>query len=126
LPPPWGLLNTPVKQGLINLTHKTLPLEGARLDHYCHASKFFKNNKVMFKSLKLYTMYMNELALWRRITAGILLLVPWVFYMVYPAYNMAKPELGGVPFFYWFQTLWLVITAVLSLIGVLLLYPSKR
>ncbi len=82
--------------------------------------------KVMLKNLKRYTMYMSELALWRRITAGILLLVPWVFYMVYPAYNMAKPELGGVPFFYWFQTLWLVITAVLSLIGVLLLYPSKR
>ncbi|MFP3287604.1 MAG: DUF3311 domain-containing protein [Acidilobus sp.] len=31
----------------------------------------------------------------------------------YPAYNYASPELLGVPFFYWFQTLWLAISAVL-------------
>jgi len=43
-PPIVGLLNTPVKQELINLTHKTPlrgatpPLEGARLDHFVIAS----------------------------------------------------------------------------------------
>ncbi|WP_054857900.1 DUF3311 domain-containing protein [Vulcanisaeta sp. JCM 16159] len=63
---------------------------------------------------------------WRKVVAGILLVIPWILYTLLPIYNMVQPELGGVPFFYWFQTLWLVISSILFITAVLLLYPSKR
>mgnify|MGYP001626166210 FL=1 len=63
---------------------------------------------------------------WRKFVAGILFVIPWVLYTLLPIYNTIQPELGGVPFFYWFQTLWLLISAILFVIGVLLLYPGKR
>jgi hypothetical protein len=43
----------------------------------------------------------------------LLLAVPFVALLWVPSYNSIEPALGGVPFFYWYQFLWLVITAVL-------------
>lgn len=31
-----------------------------------------------------------------------------------PLYNAVEPRLAGVPFFYWFQFFWIVVTAVLT------------
>ncbi|WP_291999974.1 DUF3311 domain-containing protein [Caldivirga sp.] len=67
----------------------------------------------------------SNIGLGRRVAAAILFIVPWVFYLVLPVYNRVNPEVGGVPFFYWFQTLWLVIAAVLSLIGVFLIHGGE-
>jgi len=53
---------------------------------------------------------MGGLTTGEKVAIAVLLLIPVVFYM---AYNYASPELLGVPFFYWFQTLWLAISAVL-------------
>ncbi len=64
-------------------------------------------------------------ATWRKVIAGILFAISWIFYLI-PTYNTAQPTLGGVPFFYWFQTLWLLISSILFIIAVLLLYPGKR
>lgn len=47
------------------------------------------------------------------IIAGILILIPFVIYMILPLYNFDAPEILGFPFFYWFQTLMLVICAIL-------------
>ena len=33
-----------------------------------------------------------------------------------PFYNFKAPEFIGIPFFYWFQLLWIVITAILMAI----------
>ena len=33
-----------------------------------------------------------------------------------PFYNKAEPELLGIPFFYWFQLLWVIVSAVLTAI----------
>ncbi len=44
-----------------------------------------------------------------------LLLLPLVLLWV-PAYNRLEPALGGIPFFYWYQMAWIVITAVLTFI----------
>ena len=41
-----------------------------------------------------------------------LLLVPFVSLWV-PFFNRATPALGGIPFFYWYQMAWIVITSVL-------------
>lgn len=43
----------------------------------------------------------------------ILLFVPLVLLWV-PFYNRIEPTLAGVPFFYWYQMAWVVITAFLT------------
>ncbi|MGN6517636.1 MAG: DUF3311 domain-containing protein [Rhizomicrobium sp.] len=43
----------------------------------------------------------------------LLLIVPFIGCLWVPFYNRALPELGGVPFFYWDQVLWVVLTAVI-------------
>ena len=49
----------------------------------------------------------------------LLLLVPFVAVLAVPLYNRIEPELWGVPFFYWYQMLWIPLGAVL-------LYPVYR
>ncbi len=44
----------------------------------------------------------------------ILLLVPFVGTLWVPFYDSAEPRLGGVPYFYWYQFLWIVIGAVIT------------
>jgi hypothetical protein len=40
-----------------------------------------------------------------------LLFAPCVIALAAPLYNSSSPELAGVPFFYWFQLLLIVISA---------------
>jgi hypothetical protein len=51
--------------------------------------------------------------------ARLLLIVPFVAVLWVPFYNSREPVLAGVPFFYWYQMLWIVL-------GALLLYPAYR
>ena len=44
---------------------------------------------------------------------GILIIIPIVVLAAVPLYNRVEPTFLGMPFFYWFQTLWLVIATVL-------------
>jgi len=46
-----------------------------------------------------------------RYLARILLLAPFVAVLWPPFYNRAEPAIAGVPFFYWYQMLWVVLTA---------------
>ncbi|MCH4815227.1 MAG: DUF3311 domain-containing protein [Saccharolobus sp.] len=57
----------------------------------------------------------------KSILAGILLLIPFIAYFAIPTYNKVEPDLGGLPFFYWYQTLWLAISTILFSIAALLL-----
>jgi hypothetical protein len=43
----------------------------------------------------------------------LLLLVQFVFLLWPSYYNRIEPSLGGIPFFYWYQMLWVIISAVL-------------
>ncbi len=44
----------------------------------------------------------------------LLLLIPFIA-LCWPAfYNMTNPELVGIPFFYWYQLAWIVITAIIT------------
>ena len=45
----------------------------------------------------------------------VLLLPPLVLLWV-PSYNRIEPSLAGIPFFYWYQMAWVVLTAGLTLI----------
>ncbi|MEM3851653.1 MAG: DUF3311 domain-containing protein [Methanomassiliicoccales archaeon] len=55
------------------------------------------------------------------IVAAVLLVIPTVVLLDVPLYNKVNPELAGVPFFWWFQGLWLVIAAIMYLGAALIL-----
>jgi Protein of unknown function (DUF3311) len=45
--------------------------------------------------------------------ARLLLLIPFVAVLWVPFYNSVEPTLSGVPFFYWYQLLWIILGAVI-------------
>lgn len=47
--------------------------------------------------------------------AYLLLLIPYAAMLWVPSYNRVEPTLAGIPFFYWYQLLWIVIGAVILL-----------
>jgi hypothetical protein len=47
---------------------------------------------------------------------ALLLLLPFIGLLWIPFYNQAEPSLFGFPFFYWYQLLWVPITALLTFI----------
>ena len=49
-----------------------------------------------------------------------LLLIPFVATLWLPFYAHAEPRIGGFPFFYWYQLLWVVLAAVVVWIVLLL------
>ena len=42
-----------------------------------------------------------------------LLALPFVALLWVPFYNAIEPTLWGIPFFYWYQFLWVILTSVL-------------
>ena len=45
------------------------------------------------------------------VIAGLLLAIPTIVLLILPMYNRVNPTFLGLPFFYWFQGLWLFIAA---------------
>jgi hypothetical protein len=43
----------------------------------------------------------------------LLLFVPFVALLCVPFYNSIEPVLWGIPFFYWYQFLWVFLTSAL-------------
>jgi Protein of unknown function (DUF3311) len=46
----------------------------------------------------------------------LLLLLPFIVLLWPPFYNFRDPTFIGIPFFYWFQLLWVIIAAVITAI----------
>jgi uncharacterized RDD family membrane protein YckC len=44
-----------------------------------------------------------------------LLVIPFIAMLWVPFYNRLEPEWNGIPFFYWYQLLWILIGAALVL-----------
>jgi Protein of unknown function (DUF3311) len=44
----------------------------------------------------------------------LLLIVPFIGTLWVPFYNQIEPSIGGVPFFYWYQFLWIPIGASIT------------
>ena len=42
------------------------------------------------------------------------LLLPFIAMLWVSSYNRVSPELFGFPFFYWYQLLWVIISAALA------------
>lgn len=51
-----------------------------------------------------------------------LLLVPYLALIWVPFYNRALPQIAGIPFFYWYQLLWIPLSA--AVLGVV--YLAER
>jgi len=45
--------------------------------------------------------------------ARLLLLIPFVAVLWVPFYDSVQPTLVGIPFFYWYQLLWIILDAVI-------------
>jgi hypothetical protein len=43
---------------------------------------------------------------------NLLLLIPFIALLWVPLYNRIEPELFGIPFFYWYQFLWVILTSM--------------
>lgn len=54
----------------------------------------------------------------------LLLVLPFVGTLVPPFYNHARPPLFGIPFFYWYQLAWVLVTA--ALLGVVVVMTRER
>ncbi|MGB5948676.1 MAG: DUF3311 domain-containing protein [Parvibaculum sp.] len=44
-----------------------------------------------------------------------LVFLPFVAVLWVPFYNSHEPALAGIPFFYWFQFVWIIIGAALTI-----------
>lgn len=60
------------------------------------------------------------------VIAGILLAAAIVLPLVPQLYSFDAPRLGGMPFFYWYQLLWVPISAALSGIAYWLVTTEDR
>ena len=45
----------------------------------------------------------------------LLLLIPYAAMMWVPSYNRIEPMVAGIPFFYWYQMLWIVLGAAVMI-----------
>ncbi len=57
---------------------------------------------------------------------AILILIPSIVNLLVPLYNKDMPEIIGIPFFYWFQTIWLVICSGFYLAFALLVKKEEE
>jgi hypothetical protein len=53
-----------------------------------------------------------------------LLLPPFIGTLCVPIYNHARPPLFGIPFFYWYQLAWVLVTA--GLLGLFVALTRER
>lgn len=54
----------------------------------------------------------------------VLLVLPFIGTLIPPLYNHARPALFGMPFFYWYQLAWVIVTGVL--LGVFVAATRER
>lgn len=58
----------------------------------------------------------------RVLWARLLLILPFIAMLWVSSYNTAEPMVAGIPFFYWYQLLWVLIGAAL----IALVYAVER
>jgi len=60
------------------------------------------------------------------VAAGILILIPVVALLWVGSYTKETPRLGGFPFFFWYQLMWVFLTAILSWVAYLLVRAARQ
>lgn len=61
-----------------------------------------------------------------RVLAGLSLAVPVVALLWVSSYTKLAPTLGGMPFFYWYQVLWIPVSALFTGTAYLLLRRDEK
>jgi uncharacterized membrane protein len=61
-----------------------------------------------------------------RVVAGLCLVVPFVAILWVGSYSTVDPAFLGIPFFYWYQLLWVVIACALTAVAYLLWRHDQR
>ena len=56
-------------------------------------------------------------ARWRRVSVYAAFLIGALVSLWVPLYNRVDPSIAGIPFFYWFQIIWIVVLAVVTAIA---------
>ena len=55
-----------------------------------------------------------------------LLLTPFVGVLWVPFFNRIEPDLWGIPFFFWYQFLWVVISATVTALVYFMVTPRRQ
>lgn len=58
--------------------------------------------------------------------AGIVLIIPMIAIGAVPTYAKAEPTFAGWPFFFWYQTLWVILTACCTVSAHALVKKARR
>ncbi|MFF8590954.1 DUF3311 domain-containing protein [Streptomyces sp. NPDC015220] len=61
-----------------------------------------------------------------RVVIGLCLVAPFVAMLWVGSYAKTDPTLIGVPFFYWYQMLWVIVSTVLTVIAYRLWQRDQR
>jgi hypothetical protein len=61
-----------------------------------------------------------------RVVAGLCLIAPFVGMLWVGSYSRLTPTLIGIPFFYWYQMLWVLISSCLTFIAYTLVRREER
>jgi len=60
------------------------------------------------------------------VAAGVCLLIPLVALLWVSSYSKATPRLGGIPFFFWYQFVWVFLTSALTYTAHRLVLAARR
>ncbi|MFF4949310.1 DUF3311 domain-containing protein [Streptomyces chattanoogensis] len=61
-----------------------------------------------------------------RVVAGVCLIAPFVAMLWVSSYARIEPKLVGIPFFYWYQMLWVPISTALTAVAYKLVQREQR
>ncbi|MEU7569559.1 DUF3311 domain-containing protein [Streptomyces fradiae] len=61
-----------------------------------------------------------------RVVIALCLLAPFAAMLWVGSYARVEPTLGGIPFFYWYQMLWVVVSTALTMIAYKLFHREQR
>ncbi|MEU8822701.1 DUF3311 domain-containing protein [Streptomyces sp. NPDC048636] len=61
-----------------------------------------------------------------RVVAAFCLIVPFVAMLWVGSYAKVEPDFIGIPFFYWYQMLWVPISAVLTSVAYVIVRREQR
>lgn len=60
------------------------------------------------------------------ITVGVLLAIPILALVLVPIYARKGPELGGWPFFYWYQVAWTILGSAFTYAAYVVVKHARR
>ncbi|WP_374985901.1 DUF3311 domain-containing protein [Streptomyces fradiae] len=61
-----------------------------------------------------------------RVVIALCLLAPFAAMLWVGSYARVEPTLAGIPFFYWYQMLWVVVSTALTMVAYKLFHREQR